>query len=68
MENIDVSNQPKISDFFVVPNIKFDIDKMRNDLEKILKIKNFNSLGIKSFGAIPMNQIPGDKSSVEALR
>ena len=65
MENIDVSNQPKISDFFVVPNIKFDIDKMRNDLEKILKIKNFNSLGIKSFGAIPMNQIPGDKSSVE---
>ena len=65
MENIDMSNQPKISDFFVVPNIKFDIDKMRNDLEKILKIKNFNSLGIKSFGAIPMNQIPGDKSSVE---
>ena len=65
MENIDVSNQPKISDFFVVPNIKFDIDKMRNDLEKILKVKNFNSLGIKSFGAIPMNQIPGDKSSVE---
>ena len=65
MENIDVSNKPKISDFFVVPNIKFDIDKMRNDLEKILKIKNFNSLGIKSFGAIPMNQIPGDKSSVE---
>ena len=65
MENIDVSNKPKISDFFVVPNIKFDIDKMRNDLEKILKVKNFNSLGIKSFGAIPMNQIPGDKSSVE---
>ena len=65
MENIDVSNKPKISDFFVVPNIKFDIDKMRNDLEKILEVKNFNSLGIKSFGAIPMNQIPGDKSSVE---
>ncbi len=65
MENIDMSNQPKTSDFFVVPNIKFDIDKMRNDLEKILEVKNFNSLGIKSFGAIPMNQIPGDKSSVE---
>ena len=60
-----MSNQPKTSDFFVVPNIKFDIDKMRNDLEKILEVKNFNSLGIKSFGAIPMNQIPGDKSSVE---
>ena len=65
MENIDMSNQPKTSDFFVVPNIKFDIDKMRNDLEKILEVKNFNSLGIKSFGAIPINQIPGDKSSVE---
>ena len=45
--------------------LKFDIKKLRSDLEKILKQKNFNSLGIKNFGAIPVNQIPGDKSSIE---
>ena len=48
-----------------MPDLKFDIKKLRSDLEKILKQKNFNSLGIKNFGAIPVNQIPGDKSSIE---
>ena len=65
MENVETLNKIISSDFWNVPNLKFDIRKLRNDLEKILKKKNFNSLGIKSFGAIPLNQIPGDKSSVE---
>ena len=53
------------NDFYKVPNIKFDISKLKIDLEKILTKKKFNSLGIKNFGAIPLNQIPGDKESTE---
>ena len=65
MENVEPLNKKIPSDFWNVPNIKFDIQKLRNDLEKVLKKKNFNSLGIKSFGAIPLNQVPGDRSSIE---
>ncbi|MDB9744751.1 aspartyl/asparaginyl beta-hydroxylase domain-containing protein [Pelagibacteraceae bacterium] len=53
------------NDFHKVPGIKFDISKLRTDLEKVLKKKKFNSLGIKNFGAISLNQIPGDKQSTE---
>ena len=35
------------------------------DLKKILNKMKFDSLGIKNFGAIPLNQIPGDKESTE---
>jgi Aspartyl/Asparaginyl beta-hydroxylase. len=65
MENVGTLNNKVSSDFYHVPNLKFDVKKLRSDLEKILKQKNFNSLGIKNFGAIPVNQIPGDKSSIE---
>ena len=65
MENIKNLNKKLSNDFYIVPNLKFDIDKLRSDLEKILKKKKFNSLGIKNFAAIPLNQIPGDKSSIE---
>ena len=58
-------NNASLNDFYKVPNIKFDIYKLRLDLEKILAKKKFNSLGIKNFGAIPLNQIPGNKDSVE---
>ena len=51
------------NDFHKVPGIKFDISKLRTDLEKVLKKKKFNSLGIKNFGAIPLNEIPGEKES-----
>ena len=65
MENVENLNKKLSKDFYIVPNLKFDIDKLRSDLEKILKKKKFNSLGIKNFAAIPLNQIPGDKSSIE---
>ena len=55
----------EFNDFYKVPNIKFDISKLRKDLEKILENKNFNTLGIKNFGAIPLNEIPGDKDSTK---
>ena len=55
----------KFNDFYKVPNIKFDISKLREDLKKILEKKYFNTLGIKNFGAIPLNEIPGDKDSTK---
>ena len=59
MDNIEYN------DFYKVPNIRFDIPKLKFDLKKILNKKKFNSLGIKNFGAISLNQIPGDKDSIE---
>ena len=58
-------NNIEFNDFYKVPNIKFDIHKLKSDLEKILKKKRFNTLGITNFGAIPLNEIPGDKNSIE---
>ena len=71
MKNVEKSDnsgnlgKDHFKDFYTVPSLKFDIDKLRSDLDKILKLKKFNSLGIKNFAAIPLNQIPGDKSSTE---
>ena len=56
--------QVNFEDFYKVPNLKFDIFKLRKDLEIILKKRKFNSLGISHFGAIPLNQIPNSKDSV----
>ena len=42
-------------DFYEVPNLNFDISKLREDLDKILKAKKFNSPGVTHFGAIPLN-------------
>ena len=58
-------NNIEYNDFYEVPDIKFDISKLKFDLKKILNKKKFNSLGIKNFGAISLNQIPGDKDSIE---
>tara|TARA_B100001287_G_C22554942_1_gene468614 strand:- start:341 stop:937 length:597 start_codon:yes stop_codon:yes gene_type:complete len=51
-------------DFYKVPNMNFDISRLRKDLEKILENKRFNSPGVTHFGAIPINQIPNDSSSI----
>ena len=65
VKNAKNTNNNLFKDFYTVPNLKFDVEKLRSDLDKILKFKKFNSLGIKNFAAIPLNQIPGDKSSIE---
>ncbi len=51
-------------DFYEVPDLNFDIVKLRKDLDKILKSKKFNSPGVTHFGAIPINQIPNNTSSI----
>ena len=52
-------------DFYEVPDLNFNISKLRKDLNKILENKKFNSPDVTHFGAIPINQIPNDKNSIE---
>ena len=61
-----VINTPKVSfeDFYEVPDLKFDIVRLKKDLELILKEKKFNTPGVTHFGAIPLNQIPNDINSI----
>ena len=58
---------PSVSfkDFYQVPDLKFDISKLRDNLKTILKKRDFNSPGISHFGAIPLNQIPNDEESIK---
>ena len=58
--------QLNYSDFYQVPNLRFDIKKFRNDLDIILEKKGFSSpQGVSNFGAISLNQIPDDKNSTK---
>ena len=52
-------------DFYQVPNLKFDISRLKEDLEKVLERKKFETPGITHFGAIPLNRIPNDQTSIE---
>ena len=52
-------------DFYKVPGLKFNISRLKHDLEKILEKKQFNSPGVTHFGAIPVNQIPNDENSIK---
>ncbi len=53
------------SDFYQVPDLKFDINRLRKDLDQILEKKGFTSpKGVSNFGAISLNQIPNDKDSI----
>ena len=51
---------------FQKQNLKFDINKLRQACDKVLKIKGFDtSLGIPHFAGISLNQIPGDPDSIK---
>ena len=62
-----LNNMPSVNfeAFYEVQDLKFDILKLRNDLNKLLEKKKFNSPGVTHFGAIPINQIPNDESSIK---
>jgi hypothetical protein len=59
MENLN------FKDFYKIPNLKFDISRLKADLEKVLENKKFESLDISHFGAISLNQIPNDENSIK---
>ena len=51
-------------DFHTVENLKFDIGKLQNSLNEVLKMHDYdNANGIKNFAAICLNQIPGKPES-----
>ena len=51
---------------FQKQDISFDISKLRNACNEVLKIKGFDtSLGIPHFAGISLNQIPGDPGSIK---
>ena len=54
------------NDFYQVPDLKFDISKLKKALSEVLKIKNYDTAnGIKNFAAICLNQIPGNPDSIK---
>ena len=46
-QNLEKLNQNIKDDFFKVPNLKFDIDKLKADLNIVLKKKNSTHLVLK---------------------
>ena len=60
-----MSDTVSFNDFYQVPGLTFDINKLRADLNLILKKSKYQTLGITNFHAIPMNQIPGDENSIK---
>ena len=51
---------------FQKQDVKFDIIKLKQACDEVLKIKGFDtSLGIPHFACISLNQIPGDPDSVK---
>ena len=51
---------------FQKQNVRFDISKLRQACDDVLKIKGFDtSLGIPHFAGISLNQIPGDPNSIK---
>ena len=64
--SINKNQVPKSINDFQKQNISFDIDKLKNACNEVLKIKGFDtSLGIPHFAAISLNQIPGDPDSIK---
>ena len=54
------------ADFHTVKDLKFDSVKLQEALFEILKIKKYDDAGgITNFGAICLNQIPGDPNSTK---
>ena len=54
-------------DFYKVPDLSFDVEKLRVDLEGVLTKKNSNALGIKYYVAISINQITNEESSITEI-
>ena len=54
------------SDFHTVEDLKFDVKKLQEGLQHVLKIKEYDTAnGIKNFAAICLNQIPGNPESTK---
>ena len=53
-------------DFQTVSDLKFDPIKLQDGLKQVLKLKNYDDAGgISNFGAICLNQVPGNPDSTK---
>ena len=58
-------SQVAFKDFYKVPDLQFDISKLRKDLDIVLKKRKFDTPGVTHFGAIALNQIPDNEDSIK---
>ena len=66
LASVKKTEKPEMFGDFQKQEIKFDIIKLREACNEVLKIKGFDtSLGIPHFAAVPLNQIPGDPDSIK---
>ena len=55
-----------LNDFHTVQDLKFDPKKLQQALTDVLKIKKYaDAGGISNFGAICLNQLPGNPDSTK---
>jgi len=67
--SINKIHQKNVISDFQKQDIKFDIEKLKNACNEVLKIKGFDtSLGVPHFAGIPLNQIPGDPDSIKGSK
>ena len=61
-----MNNSSTHKDFYKIEGLKFDIVKLQESLNEVLKIKNYDTAGgVSHFGAICLNQIPGKPDSIK---
>ena len=69
MNNVSYLKEVKSNNLdsdFHIQDLKFDIKKLQNACDEVLKLKGFDtSLGIPHFAGISLNQIPGDPESIK---
>ena len=65
--DLNVKKEDRVLDFsdFQKQEIKFDIEKLQEAYQQIVKIKKFEDAGVTHFGAISLTQIPGDPDSIK---
>ena len=72
MSNVTSISDRKTKKFlgdFQKQELKFDLKKLKNALNEVLKIKGFDSsLGIPHFASISLTQIPGDPESIKGSK
>ncbi len=69
--NLNLHNDnDRVLDFsdFQKQTIQFDIDKLQDAYNQIVKIKKFEDAGVTNFGAISLTQIPGDPDYSEFIK
>ena len=66
--NLNLKREEKFLNFddFQKQNLHFDILKLKEAYNKIIKIKKFDTAGgVPHFGAICLNRVPGDPDSIK---